>query len=84
MGGTILMLTLALAGDLQHATRVHAWVYDFSSGRGRKRTSVHSSAATNSATALAASLHRAFHPTSANVPSRSAKSSQAAKSAWFA
>ncbi|HEY5658715.1 MAG TPA: fused MFS/spermidine synthase [Myxococcota bacterium] len=29
MGGTIPVLTLALAGDLQHATRVHAWVYGF-------------------------------------------------------
>jgi predicted membrane-bound spermidine synthase len=29
MGGTIPILTLALAGDLQHATRVHAWVYGF-------------------------------------------------------
>jgi spermidine synthase len=27
MGGTIPILTLALAGDLQHATRVHAWIY---------------------------------------------------------
>jgi spermidine synthase len=27
MGGTIPILTLALAGDLEHATRVHAWVY---------------------------------------------------------
>jgi len=27
MGGTIPILTLALAGDLAHATRVHAWVY---------------------------------------------------------
>jgi predicted membrane-bound spermidine synthase len=29
MGGTIPILTLALAGDLDHATRVHAWVYGF-------------------------------------------------------
>lgn len=29
MGATIPILTLALAGDLQHATRVHAWVYGF-------------------------------------------------------
>jgi spermidine synthase len=29
MGGTIPVLTLALAGDLQHATRVHAWIYGF-------------------------------------------------------
>ena len=29
MGGTIPILTLALAGDLQHATRVHAWIYGF-------------------------------------------------------
>jgi len=29
MGGTIPILTLALAGDLRHATRVHAWVYGF-------------------------------------------------------
>jgi predicted membrane-bound spermidine synthase len=29
MGGTIPVLTLALAGDLEHATRVHAWVYGF-------------------------------------------------------
>jgi spermidine synthase len=29
MGGTIPVLTLALAGDLQRATRVHAWVYGF-------------------------------------------------------
>jgi spermidine synthase len=29
MGGTIPILTLALAGDLQHATRIHAWVYGF-------------------------------------------------------
>lgn len=29
MGGTIPILTLALAGDLQHATRVHAQVYGF-------------------------------------------------------
>jgi spermidine synthase len=27
MGATIPILTLALAGDLRHATRVHAWVY---------------------------------------------------------
>jgi len=27
MGGTIPILTLALAGDIGHATRVHAWVY---------------------------------------------------------
>jgi predicted membrane-bound spermidine synthase len=27
MGGTIPVLTLALAGDIGHATRVHAWVY---------------------------------------------------------
>jgi len=27
MGGTIPILTLALAGDIEHATRVHAWVY---------------------------------------------------------
>jgi len=27
MGGTIPILTLALAGDIAHATRVHAWVY---------------------------------------------------------
>ena len=27
MGGTIPVLTLALAGDLKHATRVHAWIY---------------------------------------------------------
>jgi predicted membrane-bound spermidine synthase len=27
MGGTIPLLTQALAGDLAHATRVHAWVY---------------------------------------------------------
>jgi predicted membrane-bound spermidine synthase len=27
MGGTIPILTLALAGDLRRATRVHAWVY---------------------------------------------------------
>jgi spermidine synthase len=27
MGGTIPILTLALAGDLEHATRVHAWIY---------------------------------------------------------
>ncbi len=27
MGGTIPILTLALAGDAEHATRVHAWVY---------------------------------------------------------
>ena len=27
MGGTIPILTLALAGDLEHATRVHSWVY---------------------------------------------------------
>jgi predicted membrane-bound spermidine synthase len=27
MGGTIPFLTLALAGDLDHATRVHAWIY---------------------------------------------------------
>jgi predicted membrane-bound spermidine synthase len=31
MGGTIPILTLALAGDLEHATRVHAWVYGFNS-----------------------------------------------------
>ncbi len=29
MGGTIPLLTLALAGDLEHATRIHAWVYGF-------------------------------------------------------
>jgi predicted membrane-bound spermidine synthase len=29
MGGTIPVLTLALAGNLEHATRVHAWVYGF-------------------------------------------------------
>jgi spermidine synthase len=29
MGGTIPILTLALAGDLEHATRVHAWIYGF-------------------------------------------------------
>ncbi len=29
MGGTIPILTLALAGDLAHATRIHAWVYGF-------------------------------------------------------
>ena len=29
MGGTIPILTLALAGDLGHATRIHAWVYGF-------------------------------------------------------
>jgi len=29
MGGTIPILTLALAGDLKHATRIHAWVYGF-------------------------------------------------------
>jgi spermidine synthase len=29
MGGTIPILTLALAGDLARATRVHAWVYGF-------------------------------------------------------
>ena len=29
MGGTIPILTLALAEDLEHATRVHAWVYGF-------------------------------------------------------
>src|SRR6202007_1890729 len=29
MGGTIPMLTLALAGDLAHSTRVHAWIYGF-------------------------------------------------------
>ena len=29
MGGTIPMLTLALAGDLERATRIHAWVYGF-------------------------------------------------------
>ena len=29
MGGTIPVLTLALAGDLQNSTRVHAWVYGF-------------------------------------------------------
>jgi predicted membrane-bound spermidine synthase len=29
MGGTIPVLTLALAGDLERATRVHAWVYGF-------------------------------------------------------
>jgi len=27
MGGTIPVLTLALAGDIGHATRVHAWIY---------------------------------------------------------
>jgi spermidine synthase len=27
MGGTIPILTLALAGDLEHSTRVHAWIY---------------------------------------------------------
>jgi predicted membrane-bound spermidine synthase len=27
MGGTIPFLTLALASDLEHATRVHAWIY---------------------------------------------------------
>jgi predicted membrane-bound spermidine synthase len=27
MGGTIPILSLALAGDLEHATRVHAWIY---------------------------------------------------------
>ncbi len=27
MGGTIPILTLALAGDVEHATRVHAWIY---------------------------------------------------------
>ena len=27
MGGTIPFLTVALAGDLEHATRVHAWIY---------------------------------------------------------
>ena len=27
MGGTIPILTLALAGDIAHATRVHAWIY---------------------------------------------------------
>jgi predicted membrane-bound spermidine synthase len=29
MGGTIPILTLALAGDLRRATRVHAWIYGF-------------------------------------------------------
>src|SRR5262245_30256656 len=29
MGGTIPVLTLALAGDVERATRVHAWVYGF-------------------------------------------------------
>jgi len=29
MGGTIPILTLALAGDLERATRIHAWVYGF-------------------------------------------------------
>jgi spermidine synthase len=29
MGGTIPILTLALAGSVEHATRVHAWVYGF-------------------------------------------------------
>ncbi len=29
MGGTIPILTLALAGDIHHATRVHAWIYGF-------------------------------------------------------
>ncbi|HEY5656331.1 MAG TPA: fused MFS/spermidine synthase [Myxococcota bacterium] len=29
MGATIPVLTLAIAGDLQHATRVHAWIYGF-------------------------------------------------------
>jgi len=29
MGATIPILTLALAGDLEHSTRVHAWVYGF-------------------------------------------------------
>jgi len=29
MGGTIPILTLALAGGLRHATRVHAWIYGF-------------------------------------------------------
>jgi predicted membrane-bound spermidine synthase len=29
MGGTIPVLTLALAGDLERATRIHAWVYGF-------------------------------------------------------
>ena len=29
MGGTIPILTLALAGDLEHSTRIHAWVYGF-------------------------------------------------------
>src|SRR5262245_53195154 len=29
MGGTIPLLTLALAGDLERATRVHAWIYGF-------------------------------------------------------
>src|SRR5262249_56607596 len=32
MGGTIPMLTLALAGDLAHSTRVHAWIYGFNTG----------------------------------------------------
>jgi spermidine synthase len=29
MGGTIPILTVALAGDLAHATRIHAWIYGF-------------------------------------------------------
>jgi spermidine synthase len=29
MGATIPILTLALAGDVEHSTRVHAWVYGF-------------------------------------------------------
>ena len=29
MGATIPVLTLAIAGDLQRATRVHAWIYGF-------------------------------------------------------
>jgi predicted membrane-bound spermidine synthase len=29
MGGTIPILTLTLAGSLEHATRVHAWIYGF-------------------------------------------------------
>ena len=29
MGGTIPILTLALAGDIEHSTRVHAWIYGF-------------------------------------------------------
>ncbi len=38
MGGTIPILTLALAGDLKHATRIHALVYGFNTA-GRLRGS---------------------------------------------